>query len=88
MPLQILVHGRPLDPAKAPGSFFPLDWFKVCPDCGSGHVRAGPPRTIDDLGAEFGAKQYHEMIPRKQDRWCLDCGARWTAILAPEFLAR
>ena len=83
MTLQIFVHGQPLDPQTAAREFLPLDLFYVCPACGSRQVKAKPPRTIDDLGG-----QYKVWIPRKQDRWCLDCDHRWTAILAPEVIAR
>lgn len=90
MALLILVNGKPLDPRTMAKSFLPGDLFYVCPECGSEHVRARPPRTIEDLGREHhtGASQFTEWIPRKQDRWCLDCDTRWTAILAPEILAR
>ncbi len=79
----ILVHGKPLDPRRAARQFLPLDLFYVCPEGNSRQALAQPPRTIDDLGG-----QYQVWIPRKQDRWCQDCGHRWTAILAPEILAR
>ncbi len=88
MALQILVHGQPLDPHQAANGFLPLDVFFVCPACGSSHVLAKPPQTIENLGVQFGASQYQVWIPRKQDRWCVDCQHRWTAILAPEVLAR
>lgn len=88
MALQIYVHGKPLDPLKAAKEFLPLDLFYVCPNCGSRHVQARPPQTIDDLSREAGVGQHKCWIPRQQDRWCLDCDHRWTAILAPEILAR
>lgn len=88
MAIQILVHGKPLDPREAASGFLPGDVFYVCPECGSKNVKARPPQTIDDLGVQFGDHQYKCWIPRKQDRWCLDCDHRWTAILAPEILAR
>jgi hypothetical protein len=86
--LQILVHGKPLDPQKAAGAFLPLDLFYVCPACGSRQVLAKPARTIDDLSKEVGVGQHKVWIPRQQDRWCLDCNHRWTAVLAPEIIAR
>ncbi len=86
--LQIFVHGKPLDPQKAAQEFLPLDIFYICPECGSRAVLARPARTIDDLSHAVGVGQYQCWIPRQQDRWCQDCGSRWTAILAPEILAR
>ena len=83
MALLILVHGKPLDPVASAGAFLPLDLFYVCPTCGSTHVRAKPPRTIEDLGGQQAV-----WSPRQQDRWCLDCDSRWTAQLAPEIIAR
>ena len=88
MAIQILIHGKPLDPRTAAKEFLPLDLFYSCPQCGSAHVLAKPPRTIDDLSKEVGVGQYKEWIPRQQDRWCLDCQHRWTAVLAPEIIAR
>lgn len=79
----ILINGKPLDPQKAAGAFLPLDMFYVCPDCGSKHVLAKEARAIDDLGG-----QHKLWIPRLQDRWCQECGHKWTATLAPEILAR
>jgi DNA-directed RNA polymerase subunit RPC12/RpoP len=79
----ILVNGKPLDPQKAAGAFLPLDLFYVCPDCGSKHVLAKDAKTIEDLGG-----QHKLWIPRQQDRWCQECGHRWTATLAPEIIAR
>jgi hypothetical protein len=80
----ILIHGKPLDPQKAANAFLPLDLFYVCPECGSRHVLAKEPRRIDNLGGH----QAPVWIPRMQDRWCQDCGHRWSAVLAPEMLAK
>ena len=88
MTLQILVHGRPLDPQRMAGAFLPQDLFHICPACGSRHVLAKEARTIEDLSKEVGVGQYKVWIPRHQDRWCLACRHQWTAVLAPEILAR
>lgn len=90
MGLVIIVNGKPLDPHKAAGEFLPQDIFYICPMCGSKHVRARPARTIEDMGGRGTGmeKQYQGWIPRQQDRWCVDCDHRWTAVLAPENIAK
>lgn len=80
----ILIHGKPLDPQKAAGAFLPLDLFRVCPECNSRNVLAKDAKRLENLGGS----QAPVWIPRMQDRWCQDCNHRWSAVLAPEIIAR
>lgn len=72
-----------LDPHAQPMAFLPLDRFFVCPECNSQAVLARAPKTVEEFHG-----QYKVWVPRQQDRWCLHCGHKWTAVLAPEIIAR
>jgi len=76
---EIMVNGRPLSPERAIREQLPLDTMLVCPNCESSHVVAGPARAGQRFGGESNAT-----VPRQQDRRCLRCDHRWTAVLPPE----
>lgn len=82
MAIQILIDGRPLPPERAIREGLPSDTALACPHCNGRHVEARMARTVERFQGEF-----KEMVPRLQDRSCLDCGARWQTTLPPAFQA-
>lgn len=81
MPITILVNGRPLSPQEAVRNQLPLDTILRCPACNSNEVMAKQALTTTRLDGET-----RDTVPRQQDRWCLNCGHRWAAVLVPEFM--
>lgn len=78
MAIQILIHGKPLDPEQAVRHGLPLDTMLVCPSCESRMVEAYHPLTGMTLPGEL-----QRFVPRQQDRRCLHCGHTWMSVLPP-----
>jgi hypothetical protein len=80
--LAIIVNGKRLDPKEAAAQARPLDTALICPHCLGGNVGVQttqlPHRFKLDGHLEHGA-----LVPRVQDRYCLDCGNQWATILPP-----
>jgi len=81
--LQILIHGKPLDPFQAVQQMLPFDTMMVCPACEGGPVQAFPPKTGITLPNEL-----QRYVPRQQDRKCLRCGHTWMAVLPPAVVSQ
>lgn len=80
--LTIMINGRPLDPKRAARELRPLDSFLICPACNGGHVQAKDALTIEQFGKGSDI-EHADLVPRLQDRNCLDCGLRWSSVLPP-----
>lgn len=79
----IFIHGRRLDPREAAQQLMPSDTLLVCPHCSSRMVQTVEPKLTTRFEDEARV-----MVPRMQDRWCLDCGHRWATVLPPELQAQ
>lgn len=80
--LTILVGGRPLDPKRAASALLPLDTLLVCPYCNGQHVEAKTALTTTQFGPRSDL-ELKGLVPRMQDRRCLDCGEAWQSVLPP-----
>jgi hypothetical protein len=78
MPHQIRVNGMVLDPKRAAAALLPMDTPLTCPRCNSHQVGANEPRNVAVNSGECVA-----LVPREQDRFCLECRHQWTSILSP-----
>jgi hypothetical protein len=81
------IGGKPLDPQQAIRSQMPLDPLLVCPACNGTDVEAHRALTVERFGmqgARITSLEDRSMVPKLQDRACLDCGYRWAAVLPPD----
>jgi hypothetical protein len=79
MPHQILVNGVKLDPAACAKALLPMDTPLRCPECNSFQVGANEPRLSMVYDGEATT-----LVPRHQDRFCLECRHQWTVTIPPE----